>query len=401
VDFADCSASAVLSGNTPIAGFGEWTVLSGSGTVASPNDPAATVSNLSVGETRLIWTLSSGTCPSTSDTVTITRQPGPSPSVAGPDQVLCNPVTTLAAQVPAVGTGVWSVVSGTAGIAAPALPGSQVSGLQPGQTILVWTVSSGVCPPSADTVVLSYSPPPPADAGPSLLACTDTIRLNGVEPGSPASGLWTLVEGGGIFASPSVAGTRVDNLPVGQSVYRWTVTRPGCPERSDTMTVIRIPDNFSIGDDTVLCPGDSFVVNLSDFFTFVVWQDGSTSLNYTIDTAGTYWVRVTTPANCVWEDTLVVDVCVASRSRRAAGGDMRVFPNPFSNRFELEIRELYGREIRYRLLTVSGAEVLRDRIVPESDLCRKTIVPGDIPPGMYFLEADLGDRSKRIKLVMQ
>ncbi|MGB3948012.1 MAG: hypothetical protein WBM13_08505 [Bacteroidia bacterium] len=82
----------------------------------------------------------------------------PTTANAGNDITLpCDTTTTtLAGNAPTVGTGLWSVVSGTAIITNPNSPTSSVTGLSlSGTAILRWTISNSNCPPSTDDVVIT------------------------------------------------------------------------------------------------------------------------------------------------------------------------------------------------------------------------------------------------------
>jgi hypothetical protein len=62
-----------LSANTPSFGNGMWSVISGTGTFADATDPNTLISDLSAGENKLVWTITSYfTCPSSSDTINLT-----------------------------------------------------------------------------------------------------------------------------------------------------------------------------------------------------------------------------------------------------------------------------------------------------------------------------------------
>ena len=63
--------TTTLAANTPVAGTGSWTILSGNATIDPPNSPTATVSGLSSGNNLLVWEVSNGLCPSNQDTVLI------------------------------------------------------------------------------------------------------------------------------------------------------------------------------------------------------------------------------------------------------------------------------------------------------------------------------------------
>ena len=71
---------------------------------------------------------------------------------AGTDQLLCTETTyTLSANAPSFGTGMWSVLSGTATFADATDPMTVASDLSTGENILVWTITSYItCPASSD-----------------------------------------------------------------------------------------------------------------------------------------------------------------------------------------------------------------------------------------------------------
>ncbi|MBK8501989.1 MAG: choice-of-anchor D domain-containing protein [Saprospiraceae bacterium] len=65
---------------------------------------------------------------------------------AGLDQQICGLSTTLAGNVPTIGTGSWSIASGSGGVIAnPASPGSGFSGVGGITYILKWTITNGAC----------------------------------------------------------------------------------------------------------------------------------------------------------------------------------------------------------------------------------------------------------------
>jgi hypothetical protein len=110
--------NAVLSANDPVfPAVGTWTVLSGTGTIANPNDPNTAVFGLGVGQHDFLWTIDNGSCGSSSDAISVFIYDGESADAnAGADQELCTPDTDAdlqgnAAVFPA--TGLWTVTAGT------------------------------------------------------------------------------------------------------------------------------------------------------------------------------------------------------------------------------------------------------------------------------------------------
>ena len=57
------------------------------------------------------------------------------------------------ANLPTVGTGMWTVEVGTGTFYDPENPGTLVTSLGLGQNYLAWTISNGTCPASIDTVI--------------------------------------------------------------------------------------------------------------------------------------------------------------------------------------------------------------------------------------------------------
>src|SRR5258706_2525123 len=109
-----CSATATLAGNTPTVGTGTWAVIAGSASVTTPSNPTSGVTGLTLGANTFVWTITNGTCPSSSDTMTIMRDESPTTANAGSDQEVCATTATLAGNTPTVGTGTWTVITGSA-----------------------------------------------------------------------------------------------------------------------------------------------------------------------------------------------------------------------------------------------------------------------------------------------
>ncbi len=76
-NLATCATSTTLAGNDPDYGIGTWTVVSGTATITSPNDPETTVTGLVPGTTvTLRWTFTNGSCYNDYDEMTITTNEG-------------------------------------------------------------------------------------------------------------------------------------------------------------------------------------------------------------------------------------------------------------------------------------------------------------------------------------
>lgn len=154
--FSTCEDSAPLSAIAPSTGLGEWTFTAGAGTLDDANAAAAVVGNLMVGDNTLRWEVTSGVCMPSTDSVTITRHPPVTASMAGTDQNLPanQSTTTLAANTALAGTGEWTVVEGDGIVADPTSPTSSVSNLSPGLNVFRWTITNGPCTSASDVAVI-------------------------------------------------------------------------------------------------------------------------------------------------------------------------------------------------------------------------------------------------------
>lgn len=263
--------TAVMAATPPIfPATGSWTLVSGSGIFADPADPASAVTGLTIGQNVFAWTVSNGPCanPVTVDAMIITVYDQNEPAAnAGPDQSYCTPQDTavLAATTttfPASGT--WTLVQGTGNFADPGDPTTTVSGLSVGENIFQWEVYNGPCPgsPSPDQVsIFIYDANNPvADAGPDQQLCTptDSTTLAGSNVIFPASGVWTVVQGTGVFANASDPNTAVTGLAVGENIFQWSVTNGPCanPLTQDLVSVFLFDDLNPVADagpDQDLC----------------------------------------------------------------------------------------------------------------------------------------------------
>jgi gliding motility-associated-like protein len=251
-DTGICGSATHLNASTPLVGTGSWSLYTGAGTFNS-SQPKSSVTALNPGKDQFIWTVTNGSCPPSRDTVTITAYQMPSQAFAGNDTTICGPSTHFAATTPVVGTGSWSVYSGTGNPAAN-IPRSLVTGLGIGQDKFIWTVSNGVCPASKDTVMItSQTAPSPAFAGNDTSVCASSALFSATPPAS-GTGSWSLYTGSGTFNSTQ-ANSTVTGLAAGKNQFIWTVSGGACPATTDTLTIIRYqaPAPANAGNDTSIC----------------------------------------------------------------------------------------------------------------------------------------------------
>jgi gliding motility-associated-like protein len=151
-----CNNTTTLQAVKSISGSaGLW---SGTGAAFTDvTDPETTVTTDNYGTGRFTWTETNWHC-TDSDEVEVVFNEQPQTPDAGPDQVLDFIYTAqLQAGVPPVGSGKWTIVSGSGLFSNDTLPDAVISELSV-STTLQWTVRNGNCPEVSDRVDLAISP---------------------------------------------------------------------------------------------------------------------------------------------------------------------------------------------------------------------------------------------------
>lgn len=251
-DQANCIPTANLIANSPVLGTGLWTLASGTGTITNPTDPLSGVTGMLPGVNKFVWTISNF-CTTTSDTLTITYESLPSKADAGSDQAICIPTTNLKATLPSSGTGVWSILSGSAQIINPTSPTSTITNLAIGETYLIWTVIN-TCGTSSDTVKITRETNPTnAFAGSDQTLCVTRTNLGGNVP-VIGLGAWSLASGTGVIADASNPNTQITGMAPGINKFVWTISN-SCRITRDTVliTVETFPSQADAGPDQMAC----------------------------------------------------------------------------------------------------------------------------------------------------
>jgi large repetitive protein len=260
-----CGTSTTMAANTPSSGTGQWSTISGPNfpNIITPSSPTTSIDGLIPGTYIFEWMIANGTCSSAADD-TVIISGGPTPAMAGTDQSLCSVTTTsLQGNVPSVGSGVWTFVSGpnTPTIVAPTSPTSAVTGMIPGVYTFRWMISFSTCTPDSDDVQITISTPPTtAIAGNDQTICSTSATMQGNNPGT-GTGQWSLVSGPNTptIATPSSPTTTINNLVPGTYLFEWEISNGTCTNSYDTVqvNVTAGPTPANAGNDQSLCATDS------------------------------------------------------------------------------------------------------------------------------------------------
>lgn len=160
----------------------------------------------------------------------------PTTANAGPDQSGCGTSYTLAANVPVVGQGYWTVASGAGTFSNINSATATVSGLNNGTNTYIWTIYTDGCHSSSDQVSINQSA---AIATPSALSngpLCEGATLNLTTPlVSGATYSWTGPNGfSSALQNPSIPNVTAANA----GTYNVTVTVTGCSSSAGSTSVV-------------------------------------------------------------------------------------------------------------------------------------------------------------------
>lgn len=246
--------SATMAGNTPSAGTGAWTLVSGPNTpsITSPSSASSTITGMITGTYVFRWTISNGTCTSSTDDVQIIISAAATVANAGADQNHCNVSSvTMAGNTPSSGTGNWTMISGpnTPTISNPGTPTTTITGLTSGTYIFEWKITNGACSSTDQVQIINYATPTTANAGTDQTFCNVTsVTMAGNTP-IAGTGTWTLVSGPNTPAitTPSSASSGVTGMVAGTYIFRWTISNGTCSSSSDDVQIV-ISANSSVAN---------------------------------------------------------------------------------------------------------------------------------------------------------
>jgi hypothetical protein len=248
IDQVLCDRTTVLDATAPVTGVGNWSVISGSASFVNNNLYNTTVTGLVQGDNILAWNINNNGCIS-SDSVLITND-APSDANAGVDQVLTADFTTLQAGNPTIGSGKWSLISGSAIIADDTLYNSSVTGLALGDNVFRWTVTHNSCILTDDVIITNFMATA-TDAGIDQSLCSDEATLEGNEP-LFGFGEWSVIQGSASFFNNSDPKTTVSGLAKGDNILRWSIWENGWTS-DDVIISNDSPTESNAGVDQTIC----------------------------------------------------------------------------------------------------------------------------------------------------
>lgn len=273
-DIIGCEGDIIsLSATVPTAGTGQWTLTSGNPAgivIANPDQATTTVSGIVPGQDYVFqWSLSNGACTNySSDQMGVYVDFLEDANAGDPITICYTSIANLNATMPASNIGVWTQPASQASLGVtiidPASPGTQVTGLVPGNSyVFTWTIDGG-CGPSSDAVLVTVTNES-AFAGDDFSACGDAVqRCTQVSAIAALSGVgaWTSPNPAITFAAPTQATTTACNLQTGSNILVWTINSGACGHHSVDTVIVTYMVLTAVNDETSIPFAGSGFVNV-------------------------------------------------------------------------------------------------------------------------------------------
>jgi PKD repeat protein len=250
-----------------------------------------------------------------SDTVNVIRDEDASQALAGPDKLICESFTTLTGNIPTD----WPRSMGRPErvrslVTTPNSPNSTITAINPGTTVLTWTITNGTCPPKADTmeIIRSAIPNPPIVTGSQSVCYGESVTLAANSSANNPSYVWWDAPAGG---NALAGGPTYTSPPLTAMLVIYAEVTDGSTQCPSTRTQYNVSVNplpvIAIGNDTTFCDSDSICLDAGAGMTSYQWNNGSTSRIVCTNLSGLYWVEVLDGNGCFGTDTIQLTAVTA------------------------------------------------------------------------------------------
>jgi gliding motility-associated-like protein len=239
------------------SGQGKWSSFNSNQVTFNDQEANLTkVNNLNFGVNTLLWTISSATCGSLTDTMNVYIYQKPLPASTLDTVLLCNEkMLNLTANVSLYGIGTWTTDKGAI-IKDKTLPKTTATDLANGWNRFIWKIVNGSCPSTSDTMnVFRATTARINQSDTSLCLESNQLELSGILTESGESSEWSFIYGNGIITEPHGNQTSISDFNAGINRLLYTVSSDYCSATSDTLVILsNFCDSFKAIFPTVITP---------------------------------------------------------------------------------------------------------------------------------------------------
>lgn len=250
------STSTTVEAIPATSGTGEWSVFSGQAAFNNQFANLTGVNNLAYQTNILVWTISTPSCGSKSDTIRVIASQMPLPASTLDTMIICSAATVnLSANPPLYGIGTWTSNTG-ASIQDVNLPTSTASNMANGWNDFVWTITNGSCPSTSDTMHV-YHTTKATIAQNDTIVCIEqgAIQFNATTPAQGQTAKWQFISGSGSLTPNNTSNTTANDFGLGVNLLMYKLSHPVCGNTQDTVKIVAsLCDGFDPVFPTVITP---------------------------------------------------------------------------------------------------------------------------------------------------
>ena len=212
------------------------------------------------------------------------------------------------------------------------------------------------------------------------------------------------------------ATTRAITVSASGSYVVTTTGADGCSKTSIAKTVVVHPlPVATITASGTICKGATEVLSVKNSGKDIyLWSTGATTNVIDVTNANTYFVTVTTPANCSAEASKAVSCPDGAKTINDKTGNSNVtagafitvtdglnflasvYPNPFSGHFQLKVQSNNSDNLNIRIFNVNG-QLLEERASPVNGT--DIVLGNNFTSGVYILRVQQGETSRQLRVV--
>lgn len=173
--------------------------------------------------------------------------------------------------------------------------GSTSQSISVNRTGTYYVAVSNACNTVYDTINVIVTGPPALTLGSTVKFCRGSVlNLNAQNP---------------ICTYQWSTGDTTQNISVTDPGNYWVTITNDCGSITDSVeVVVEDPLNdINIGNDTIICRGDSLLLSTNIQGAYAKWKNGSATSSIYVKQTGDYWVTVSNSCGS-WEDTIHVEV---------------------------------------------------------------------------------------------
>lgn len=149
---------------------------------------------------------------------------------------------------------------------------------------------------NADTVILTVAPNPVTNLGPDQNICQGSMTLLNAGAGF-SSYLWQ-----------NAANSQTFQVTTTGTYHVLVTDANGCQDRDTVVVTVNPNPVVNLGNDTLLCPNESLVLDAGAGYTNYAWSNFQVTQTVTVFSSNTYSVTVTDANGCQGTDAINISV---------------------------------------------------------------------------------------------